>query len=145
MMTSMNAAMPVSRLGPRGARLLLALFFVIAGALHFIFPSAYVRIMPPWLGWPLQLVFISGVCEIAGGVGVLPTSTRRAAGIGLILLSIAVLPANVQMLLNAIDAAKPMWQLALMTLRLPLQLALIWWIWTCSVKPARQAILNHPL
>ncbi|WP_295993918.1 DoxX family protein [Rugamonas sp.] len=132
-------------MGVRGGRLLLALFFVIGGVLHFVLPSAYVAIMPPWLDWPLQLVYLSGVCEIAGGLGVLPALTRRAAGIGLILLSIAVLPANVQMLLNAVDAAKPLWQLALLTVRLPLQLALIWWIWTCSVKPSPSYAPARPL
>lgn len=110
-------------------RLLLAIFFITAGILHFIFPVQYASTIPPWLAWHEELVIISGLCEIAGGVGVLFRSTRFAAGIGLILLSLAVLPANVQMLLDAQAANKANWIIALFWLRLPLQLLLIAWIW----------------
>ena len=110
-------------------RALLAAFFIVGGVLHFALPDAYARVMPAWLGWHAQLVAISGACEIAGGIGVLIPRVRRAAGWGLILLSIAVLPANVQMLVDGIAHGRPIWQVALLTLRLPLQAALIWWIW----------------
>lgn len=127
---------------PRQARLplsryALALFFSVAGLLHFIFPAAYAGIMPPWLPAPLLLVYVSGACELAGGVGLLPVRTRRLAGIGLIALSLAVLPANLQMLLNARAADFPAWQQALLLARLPLQAALIWWIWTVSQQARR--------
>jgi uncharacterized membrane protein len=127
---------------PRQARLplsryALALFFSVAGLLHFIFPAAYAGIMPPWLPAPLLLVYVSGACELAGGVGLLPVRTRRLAGIGLIALSLAVLPANLQMLLNARAAGDPAWQQALLLARLPLQAALIWWIWTVSQQARR--------
>lgn len=110
-------------------RYALALFFGVAGLLHFMFPAAYAGIMPPWLPAPLLLVYVSGACELAGGIGLLPARTRRLAGAGLIALSLAVLPANVQMLLNARAAGDPAWQQALLLARLPLQAALIWWIW----------------
>lgn len=113
----------------RGA---LAAFFIIGGVLHFVYPSAYLSIMPPWLPWHGELVAISGVCEIAGGVGLLLPALRRLAAISLILLSIAVLPANVQMLLSAVALGKPAWVLALLSLRLPLQLLLIFGIWRAS-------------
>ena len=78
---------------------------------------------------PLLLGYGSGACELAGGIGLLPARTRRLAGAGLIALSLAVLPANVQMLLNARAAGDPAWQQALLLARLPLQAVLIWWIW----------------
>jgi uncharacterized membrane protein len=117
---------------PSLPRLLLALFFVAAGVLHFVFPAQYASIVPPWLPAHHALVVISGLCEIAGGLGVLPQRTRAAAGIGLILLSLAVLPANVQMLLDAQTAGKATWMIALLWLRLPLQALLIWWIWRAT-------------
>ena len=110
-------------------RLLLAIFFITAGILHFIFPAQYASTMPSWLPWHDELVIVSGLCEIAGGIGVLLRPTRFAAGVGLILLSLAVLPANVQMLLDAQAADKATWMIALFWLRLPLQLVLIMWIW----------------
>ena len=110
-------------------RLLLAIFFVTAGILHFIFPAQYASTIPSWLPWHDELVIVSGLCEIAGGIGVLLRPTRFSAGLGLILLSLAVLPANVQMLLDAQAADKATWMIALFWLRLPLQLLLIMWIW----------------
>ena len=110
------------------SRWLLALFFIVAGILHFVFPAAYISVMPPWLGWHAALVIISGVAECAGGIGVLLPATRRLAGIGLLLLCIAVLPANVQMLLDAREAHRAGWIIALLVLRLPLQLMLMGWI-----------------
>ena len=118
--------------GSRGA---LALFFVIAGVLHFIYPQAYIDVMPPWLGWHAALVFISGVAEVAGGVGVLPVPTRRWAGWGLLALCVAVLPANVQMLRDGLAAARPAWVITLLLARLPLQLLLMWWIWLATRRP----------
>jgi uncharacterized membrane protein len=117
---------------PTVSQWLLGLFFVTAGVLHFVLPASYVKIMPPWLPWHAALVAVSGACEIAGGLGVLVVWTRRIAGVGLIALSLAVLPANVQMLLNAYAMAEGTWWQAVLLLRLPLQFLLIWWIWAAA-------------
>lgn len=117
------------------SRRLLGLFFVVAGVLHFVFMPSYVAVMPPWLPWHRALVIVSGLCEIAGGLGVLWPRTRRWAGYGLIALCVAVLPANVQMLLDAQAApaayVSTVW-LALLWLRLPLQGLLMFWIWRAT-------------
>ncbi|HEX6909820.1 MAG TPA: DoxX family protein [Longimicrobium sp.] len=114
------------------SRIVLAALFAFAGTMHFILPDPYVRIMPPALPFPRELVYLSGVLEIAGGVGLLVPRTRPAAGLGLVLLLLAVWPANVQMLLTArAEGASPWWQTALL-LRLPLQLVLIGWVWRAS-------------
>jgi len=112
----------------RVSRWLLAAGFVFAGVMHFVVTAQYERIMPPWLPLHRELVLLSGVCEAAGGIGLLVPRTRRAAGVGLVLLLVAVFPANVQMLLNArASHASPTAQ-ALLWARLPLQLALIAWV-----------------
>jgi uncharacterized membrane protein len=102
-------------------------FFVAAGALHFIRPAMYEQIVPPQLGHAGVLVAISGLAEIAGGVGLMVPRTRRAAGIGLIVLLVAVWPANIYMAVEASDfaAAAPAW---ILWARVPLQIALIWWV-----------------
>ncbi len=104
----------------------------MAGALHFLSPSAYERIMPPNLPFHRELVYLSGALEIAGGLGLLDERTRRSAGIGLVLLLVAVWPANVQMLLDAQAARKPPWWVALLWARLPVQFVLIAWVWRAS-------------
>ncbi|HEX6039453.1 DoxX family protein [Longimicrobium sp.] len=128
---------------PRGtSRIVLAALFAFAGTMHFIIPDQYVRIMPPWLPLHRELVYLSGLCEIAGGLGLLVPRTRRAAGIGLILLLIAVWPANLQMLLNARASGASTWAQTALLLRLPLQLLLMLWAWrasrTESTDPALQ-------
>jgi len=118
--------------GPSSSRALLGLVFVVAGLLHFAAPGAYERIMPPYLPLHRGLVYLSGACEILGGLGLFPRRTRPAAGVGLIFLLLAVLPANVQMLLDARDAGRPSWWISLLWLRLPLQPALVVWVWKAS-------------
>lgn len=113
-------------------RPLLVSSFVVAGTLHFLAPDAYERIMPPYLPMHRELVYLSGALEILGGLGMLSKRTRYAAGIGLVLLLIAVWPANLQMLLDARAEDKPSWWIALLWARLPLQLLLILWVWRAS-------------
>jgi len=125
---------------------LLATFFVVGGTLHFVFPHTYANIIPPWIPQHLLMVWISGACEIAGGLGVLDARLRRVAGLGLIALSLAVFPANVQMFLNAHAADHSIAAQALLLLRLPLQIPLIYWIWRTAVMrqpAARLAVLQR--
>jgi uncharacterized membrane protein len=107
---------------------ILGLFFIFAGVMHFIIPGWYAKIVP-W-GFPaLATVLISGVLEIAGGVGLLVRRTRKVAALCLALLLIALWPANFQMLYDAhARGASALYQ-ALLVLRLPLQLPLINWTW----------------
>lgn len=114
-------------------RVILALVFVAAGALHFLIPQFYVAIVPPYLPAHLLLVYVSGFFEMLGGVGLLAPASlygipaRSIAAWGLIVLLIAVMPANIYMVTDhAKFAAIPLWVL---WLRLPLQLPLIWWAW----------------
>jgi uncharacterized membrane protein len=112
------------------------LLFVGAGVLHFTNPQWYERIVPPALPAKEALVAISGVAEIAGGVGLCIPATRRAAAYGLIALLIAVFPANVYMAIDPERFAKiaPPWALAA---RLPLQFVVIAWMWSLRGDEAR--------
>ena len=116
------------------SRWLLAAIFIGAGILHLLRPGTFVSMVPPWLPAPALLVLASGVFEVMGGVGILAPVTRVAAGWGLIALLVAVLPANVHMLVLARTAgASLLWQLALL-IRVPLQLVLIWWVHRVTVR-----------
>lgn len=108
------------------SRYLLALFFILAGTNHFISPEIYLTMMPPWLPAQGAMNAISGAAEIAGGFGILIPKTRRAAGLGLILLLIAIFPANIHVALNGWPGADlPRWALFA---RLPFQIVLIAWV-----------------
>jgi len=101
---------------------LVFLWFALGGVAHFVATDLEVRIVPPYIPWPRGAVYISGVAELLGAAGLLSRITRRAAGIGLLLLTIAVTPANVYMLQRPELFSVPHWALVL---RLPLQLALL--------------------
>ena len=74
---------------------LASIFYVLVGLQHFINPQWFVQIVPPYLPYPLQLVYISGFFEIALGLLLLIPSLRFFASWGIILLLIAVFPANI--------------------------------------------------
>jgi len=79
------------------ARFLIAGLFLITGALHFLKPELFLKIVPPALPWPLGLVYLTGFLELAGAVGLLIPRFRVVAAYGLAALLIAVLPANIYM------------------------------------------------
>jgi len=111
---------------------LAAAFYVFAGVQHFRDPEFYIRIVPPRLPWRAAAVSISGVAEIAGGIGLLIPVLRRAAAWGLVALLIAVFPANVYMAAYNVQAGSQPIHPTLLWLRLPLQVVFIWWVLWCT-------------
>jgi uncharacterized membrane protein len=109
-----------------------AILFVVAGTLHFVKAQAYMKIMPPYIPWHLAMVRLSGVAEIAGGLGLLVPGTRRAATWGLIALLILIFPANIYMATNPTEAGADSIAPIFRWGRLPLQLLLIVWIRWCT-------------
>jgi uncharacterized membrane protein len=117
--------------GTRRSRNLLAAFFLGAGVNHFAMPRAYERMVPPRLqGDAAQVVQLSGLAEILGGVGVLLPRTRRAGGLWLIAVLAAVFPANLYMARTPERFRRiPRWALYG---RLPLQPLMMWWAWRAT-------------
>jgi uncharacterized membrane protein len=117
----------------RRARYFLAVFFFIAGLNHFLNPRPYLSMLPKSLPYPEALNLISGLAEMAGAVGVLLPSLQRLTGWCLILLLLAIFPANINVALNGWDGvAIPAWAL---WARLPLQFALIYWVHFACLQP----------
>ncbi|MFC7028213.1 hypothetical protein ACFQJ5_12530 [Halomicroarcula sp. GCM10025324] len=71
--------------------------YVVAGLLHFVVPELYVQVVPPMFPAALALVYLSGLAEVAVGIGVLLRPTRRYAAWATIALLVAIFPANVYM------------------------------------------------
>lgn len=113
-------------------RYIAAAFFVLAGVNHFLKPTFYKNIIPPTFPAPALLVIISGLCEIAGGIGLLIRPLRPAAGWGLLALLIAVFPANLYMAQHPNRIPDLHISPRLLLLRLPLQVVLIVWVWYVS-------------
>ncbi len=110
----------------------MGLGYVVAGVMHFVVPAAYVQIVPPMLPAPLALVYLSGVAEVAVGVGLLYPPTRRAAAVATMLLLAAIFPANVYMAVSGVAVEGPVSadpSPAVRWGRLPLQAVLVAWAW----------------
>ncbi len=117
---------------PKLARLLLGGTFLTTGTLHFVRPDVFEAIVPDYLPVHRELVYASGVAELLGGAGVLSRRARRPAGWWLILTLLAVFPANVDMAVHA-ERFRQI-PAALLWARLPLQGALVAWVWAAVLR-----------
>ena len=125
-------------------RMMLAAAMVGVGVLHFVNPEPFMRIVPPAFGDARLLVYVSGVFEVLGGLGLLLPQTRRAAAWGLILLYVAVFPANIYMAMEGIQIDPenpiPAWGA---WLRLPFQALFIAWAYLFT-RPEPAAAPQKP-
>ena len=103
---------------------LMGIAYLLAGINHFVHPDFYLKMLVGFLPYPLALNIISGAAEIILGIGVMIPQTRKISAWGLILLLIAIFPANINM---AIHSTEWNFSAVVLYLRLPIQLLLIWW------------------
>lgn len=108
----------------------MAVFYVAAGANHLVSPTVYLPMMPPYLPAHRELIWLSGVAEVALGIAVLVPMLRQWAAWGLIALLIAIFPANLHIAMQDVplfgrSEGFGIWN----WVRLPLQAVLIAWAW----------------
>jgi uncharacterized membrane protein len=128
----------------------MGLFYIGGGIVHFANPGFYLPMMPPYLPYHLALVYLSGLAEIVLGAAVLIPQTRQLAASGIILLLIAVFPANLHIAMNNVPLAGAAHGAGAWNwVRLPLQVALIAWAWWYTrpdeptlARPPRIGIMN---
>ncbi len=126
-------------------RLILAAFYLAAGVLHLKSPAGFISIVPSFVAWPAETVWLTGVCEIAGAIGLMVPKLQKAAGIGLALYAICVFPANINHALNHIDVGALPNSWWYHGPRFVLQPVLVWWAMFCTgtiTWPAKQHSLK---
>ena len=108
-------------------RWILAAFYVAAGLAHLMAPDKLLAITPSWVPFAPQVIFMTGLCELAGAFALVTTPLRWWAGVALATYAICVWPANFK---HAIDAI----QIPYITNgwlyhgpRLAFQPVLVWW------------------
>jgi len=108
------------------ARDALAVMLVFTGSGHFTtMRRDFIRMVPPWVRWPGAVVYFTGVCEIAGAVGLLVPTLYRLAGGCLIVFFLAILPANIHAARAGIKfRERPATRLLV---RIPMQILFIAW------------------
>lgn len=115
-------------------KIIFGLLFVAAGANHFISPTFYENIVPPYLPWHRALVIISGLAEIVLGIGLLIPQTSRYAAWGIIALLIAVFPATLHMTMH--PELYPDIPVIALWIRIPIQgLLILWAYWYTRSEP----------
>ena len=115
------------------ARVFLALLFIVASSLHFI-TDVELKIIPPFLPLRREALYITGIFELLGGIGLLIPRFQRAAAWGLIALLVAIFPANLYHAVKKIQLGGFLNSPLYHVIRLPLQALLIWWALWCTGK-----------
>ena len=103
----------------------LSILYIIVGVKHFTDVDFFLVIVPPYIKFPLLAVYISGFFEIVFGLLLIPRSTRKFAGIGIIVLLISVFPANIYLYISEVPQKIYGITKNDALLRLPFQLPLI--------------------
>lgn len=125
--------------GRRAGLWAMAAFYVLAGLNHFRDPGFYLPMMPPYLPWHRELVWVSGVAEVGLGLALLVPALRRAAAWGVIALLVAVFPANLHVALADVPLGGRAEGLGVWNwVRLPFQALLIAWAWAYTRRDARR-------
>ena len=118
----------------RIARAVLALAYLIAGVAHLRSPGGFIAITPDWVPYPATVIWLTGIAEITGSIGLMLPSFRQAAGIGLALYALCVWPANIHHALSDIPLNGVHLSWWYHGPRLALQPVIIWWaLWASGV------------
>lgn len=114
----------------RLARGFVFIWFLVGGVSHFLVPQFFLQIVPPALPLRYEAVILTGFLEVLGALGLLMPPYRRAAALGLMVLTVAVTPANIYMWLHPqLFPAIPEF---LLTARLFLQVILLFILWVAA-------------
>lgn len=137
-MSQTNPTPDAARLKPGPWRIaglaLVFVWFFFGGVGHFALTKVFVSVVPPYVPYPREMVWFTGACEIAGAAGIFVPRLRPLAGICLVLLTICVTPANLDMALHA--DRYPSIGAPLLWIRLLFQPVFIWIVWA-STRPPR--------
>jgi len=117
------------------ARVFLAFLFIVASSLHFI-TDVEMKIIPPILPLRREALYITGIFELLGGIGLLIPRFQRTAAWGLVALLVAIFPANIYHAIKNIQLGGILNSPFYHVVRLPLQAVLIWWALWCTGKKA---------
>jgi uncharacterized membrane protein len=137
----------------RVMRWIMAAFYLPAGILHFTIPGKFLLITPDWVPFPRQVIFITGLCEIAGSLALFTSRLRWWAGVMLALYAVCVFPANVKHAIAGIDLPPFPGSWWYHGPRLMFQPVLVWWALFCAgvvdwpfrgAPGAQPASLNKP-
>lgn len=116
----------------RALRWIMTAFYLAAGVAHLASPDGFIAITPDWVPYPREVIFGTGLCEIAGAVALLTSSLRWWAGVMLALYALCVWPANIKHAIDNVPIAGVTLSWWYHAPRLAAQPLLIWWALFCG-------------
>lgn len=128
-----TTALSLSRVG----RYSMAVMLLVTAIAHFTNTAEMVEMMPDALPLKRELVYFTGLCEVAAAIGLMWDKTAKLASIMLIIFFIAVLPANIAGSLKSVQFGGMDYGPAYLFFRIPLQLFFIVWVWYFGIRRAR--------
>ena len=114
------------------ARIGLSLFFLFTGTGHFIRTEPMAAMLPPSVPYRVELIYLTGVFELLGAVGVWIPKLMKITGVCLILMMLAVLPANIYAAFNHVEFGGHEYGPIYLLVRVPFQLFVIAWIYVAT-------------
>lgn len=127
--------LPLSLLG----RAAMAVMLIVTGISHFTNTEEMVAMMPDFLPAKREIIYFTGVCELAAVIGLLWDRTSRLASTLLIVFFVLVLPANIAGSLKSVNFGGMEYGPWYLLFRVPMQIFLIWWTWYFGLRlPAQQ-------
>ena len=115
---------------------IIVIFYIIAGANHFIHPDGYLKIIPKYIPYPIVMNLVAGACEIIFGILMIFTATRPAAGWLIILMLAAFMPVHITMAFDAPLKVGNLWVTPLWAwARILFQPVLMFWAWWSTRVP----------
>jgi uncharacterized membrane protein len=108
-------------------RALLAIAYLAAGVLHVFVPAPFLGITPAWVPYAPQVILVTGLCEIAGAIGLFVPRLRWWAGVALAAYAVCVYPANVKHALDFFETGRGGLGAWYHIPRLAFQPVIVWW------------------
>ncbi len=108
-------------------RWLLAAAYLFVGIVHIRSPNGFLPIVPDWVPYPLETVVLTGVCEIAGAIGLMTGRFRCAAAWGLAAYAVCVFPANIKHAVEGVVVSGVKLGWTYHAPRLAFQPVIVWW------------------
>ncbi len=112
----------------------MAVMLVVTGIAHFTSTESMVAMMPDLMPFKREMIYFTGICELAAVVGLLWDKTSRLASILLIVFFVLVLPANVAGSLKSVQLGGMEYGPLYLLFRVPLQIFFIWWVWYFGLR-----------
>ena len=112
----------------------LSLFFAFTALGHFVRPEEMAAMLPPSVPYRVGLIYLTGVFELMGAAGVWVPRLRRLTGLCLMVLLLAILPANVYAAINRVEFGGHAGGPAYLLVRVPFQFFVIWWTYYATVR-----------